>query len=116
MKNKKISKEDVHLYKITNSVEEAVHEIYRFYSNYHSMRYVGDQLVLRVQNPVEDSQLRYLNNKFSDILKSGKFTRSSALKEEANQPNIKDLPRILFHFNRINNGRMRQIIDFLNKS
>ncbi len=116
LKNKKISKEDLNLYKITDSVEEGLHEIYRFYSNYHSMRYVGDQLVLRVQNPVEDAQLRHLNNKFTDILKSGKFVRSEALKEEANQPDIKHLPRIVFPFNRINNGRLRQIIDFLNKS
>lgn len=116
LKNKKISKEDLNLYKITDSVEDALHEIYQFYSNYHSMRYVGDQLVLRVNHAIEDSQLRYLNNNFSDILKNGKFVRSGPLKEEANQPDIKNLPRIVFPFNRVNNGRLRQIINFLNKS
>ena len=33
---------------MTDRVEEAVDEILHFYREYHSMRYVGDQLVLRL--------------------------------------------------------------------
>src|SRR4029077_17686809 len=42
-----ISPEDLSLYKVTNSVDEAVEEIRRFYRVYHSMRYVRDDLGLR---------------------------------------------------------------------
>ena len=35
---KLISEEDLHLFKVTNSVEEAVAEIVNFYRVYHSMR------------------------------------------------------------------------------
>lgn len=112
--HKKISKEDLGLYKITDSVEEATHEIYHFYSNYHSLRYVGKDLVLRFQNPIEKSQLRHLNSNFDDILASGRYRASSALVEESNQPQLKNLPRLVFRFNRINNGRLRQLIDFMN--
>lgn len=115
LKNKKISKEDLNIYKITNSVEDAVHEIYKYYSNYHSLRYVGDRLVMRFQRPIEDAQLRHLNSNFKDILKSASFIRSGPLKEETNQPELKNLPRLVFPFNRVNNGRLRQLIDFMNQ-
>jgi hypothetical protein len=103
------------LFKITDNVDEAVAEIQKFYSNYHSIRYVGDRLVVRVQKPVDDKQLAHLNSEFKDIVKSGLFERSGPLKEELNQPELKHLPRLVFNFNRMNNGRLRQMIDFLNK-
>src|SRR6266404_6816185 len=39
-----ISANDLALYKVTDSVEEAVLEVLNFYRVYHSMRYVGDEL------------------------------------------------------------------------
>src|SRR5205823_2692836 len=107
---------DLSLFKITESVEEAATEIFRFYSNYHSMRYVGDKLVIRLKRPVDKSQLTYLNSKFKDILTNGAYEKSAALDEEANQPDLRNMPRLVFPFNRMNNGRLRQLIDFMNKS
>src|SRR5206468_3485592 len=43
-----ISKEDLLLLRRTETVEEAVSEIARFYSNYQSQRYVDGRLVLRM--------------------------------------------------------------------
>lgn len=113
--NKKVSKEDFSLFTITDSVEEAAHEIFHFYSNYHSLRFVGKDLVMRFKNPIEKSQLRHLNDNFKDIIVGGKYTASEALKDEANQPELSKLPRLVFPFNRINNGRLRELIDFMNK-
>ena len=115
MKEKKISPEDLSLFKITDSVDEAATEIFRFYSNYHSMRYVGDKLVLRLKRPVDKSQLRYLNANFKDILSGGAYEKSGPLPDEANQPDLKNMPRLVFPFNRMNNGRLRQLIDYMNK-
>ncbi len=116
LQTKKISKEDLSLFKITDTVEEAVNEILRYYSNYHSLRFVGDRLVLRLQRPTTPTQLRYLNAHFKDILTGGEFQAAEALKEEENQPELKNLPRLIFKFNRVNNGRLRQLIDFMNKT
>lgn len=115
LSTKKISPEDLHLYKIMHSADQACNEILRFYSNYHSMRYVGNKLVLRLKKPVQNSTLKIIDKKFKDILKSGKFHKSNALPQESNQPEIRHLPRLVFNFNRINNGRLRQLIDYLNK-
>jgi hypothetical protein len=111
---KKISPEDVHLYKIATSAQEACEEILKFYSNYHSMRYIGDLLVLRVHHPVDKKMLEHLNKNFSDIVVSGKFTTGKPHEDEENQPELKALPRIFFKFNRVNNGRLRQLINYLN--
>ena len=116
LKEKKISAEDLCLFKITHSAAEAVEEILHYYSNFHSIRYVGDTLALRVQRPITDAQLDYLNKNFKDVVISGDFERSEPLKEEVNQPDLDHLPRLIFKFNRINNGRLRQIIDILNNT
>src|SRR3954464_10328318 len=41
-----IGPDDLHLYKITDNIDEAVHETAHFYSNFHSVRYHGDELVI----------------------------------------------------------------------
>lgn len=115
LKSEKISKEDFSLFKVTTSVKEAVDEITTFFSNYHSLRYVGPNLVIRLQKFLSDEQLKYLNKNFSGILSSGEYYRSAALPEEGNQPELAHLPRLVFHFNRVNNGRLRQLIDYLNR-
>ena len=46
---KLISPADTSLYKVTDSVDEAVAEVRDFYRVYHSMRYVRGDLVLRIQ-------------------------------------------------------------------
>ncbi len=116
LRYKKVSEEDFSLFKITDSVEEATSEIFKFYSNYHSMRYVKDKLVIRTKRPIDKSQLKYLNTNFKSILREGAFEKSGPLPEEKNQPEVKNLPRLVFPFNRMNNGRLRVLIDFLNKT
>ena len=110
-----ISKEDLALFKVTDDVEEACDEITQFYSNYHSFRYVKEATIVRVNHPVTDNLLRALNTRFSDIcLDGGKFSATAPLPEEENEPELKDLHRIVFPFNRTNFGRLRSLIDAIN--
>ena len=104
------------IFKIVHCVEDAADEIERFYSNYHSLRYVKDRLVVRFKKPIRDNQLTYVNAHFKDILVTGRFTRSGALPEEFNQPDLNDLPRLVFKFNRLDNGRLRELIDYMNRT
>ena len=57
-----VSPGDRGLYLVTNSCERAAAEIDRFYANYHSIRYVGDHLVLRLRQAPTDEQLADLND------------------------------------------------------
>jgi hypothetical protein len=111
-----ISPEDLSLYRITDRVDEAVGEILDFYRVYHSMRYVRNRLVLRLKEPLHPQLVNEINQCFADILAKGEFTqREGALKEERDEPELADLPRLVFRFNRRSLGRLRQLIDAINR-
>jgi uncharacterized protein (TIGR00730 family) len=110
-----ISPADLKLFKIANTIDEAVDEVCRFYHNFHSMRYAKDQCVFRLHRAPSAKQLDELNQAFKDILVEGQFTVGSALKVESDEVEIKHLPRLFFTFNRKDLGRMRELIDLLNQ-
>jgi uncharacterized protein (TIGR00730 family) len=112
---KLISPEDVHLYKITDSVDEAMAEVLGFYRVYHSMRYVNDDLILRLQHPLSEELLEKLRTEFADILEGGTFEQTAALPEEANDVHLAALPRLRFRFDRRSLGRLRLLIDTINR-
>jgi uncharacterized protein (TIGR00730 family) len=110
-----ISPADLALFKVTDSVDEAVGEVLQFYRVYHSMRYVRGDLVLRLQHRLSDSVVKLMTHEFRDIIVGGGIVQTDALPEEANDPLAIDLPRLRFHFDRRNLGRLRLLIDFLNR-
>lgn len=115
LKRKLISEEDLALYRIVNSAEGAVEEIVRFYRRYHSIRFVGRQLALRMKTTISAEDLEYIQQQFSDLLTEGRFELRGALEEELDEPALKDLPRLVFGFNRRSASRLRQLIDHLNR-
>ena len=110
-----ISPEDLSLYKLTDSVDAAVEEILQFYRVYHSMRYVKNKLVLRLTSRPSDELLADLNREFDDILVEGEFTLGGPLPDEQDEPDLAELPRLIMRFNRRSLGRLRQLIDALNR-
>lgn len=110
-----ISSMDLHLFDLTDSVEDAVKRIEHFYRRYHSIRYVGDQLAIRMTSPIPHEQADQLEEEFSDILSSpGELFLSEALAEEKDEPGIAHLPRLVLDFNRKDFSRLHQLIDRLN--
>ncbi len=109
-----ISPQDLHLYKVTDSVEEAIREVLGFYRIYHSMRYVRGTLVLRLNEELGKAKMELLRERFADILVTGTFEQCPALPAEANEPTLAKLPRLKFHFNKHDAGRLRQLIDAIN--
>jgi len=111
-----IGPQDLHLHKITDSPEEAVNEVVQFYKRYQSMRYIGGDLILRLRNPLSEATLEELRLNFTDILSGGTFEQCGALPAESNEPLLRDLPRLKFRFNRHDQGRLRQLIDAINRA
>jgi hypothetical protein len=107
-----IGDDDLSLYRVTDSVDEAVDEITNFYSNYHSSRYVRDLLVLRVRKAPDPEQLEQLNDDFGSLLSEGRIDVRRALPEE--EGDVSHFPRVTLQFNRRDIGRLRQLIDRLN--
>jgi hypothetical protein len=110
-----INREDLSLFKIVADVEEAVNEIRMFYKRYHSIRFVGRQLAIRIKSPLSPQQVQDLQTRFKDLLVDGAFEQRGPLPEELEEPALKDLSRVVFSFNRRSAGRLRQLIDHLNR-
>ncbi|PLY00101.1 MAG: TIGR00730 family Rossman fold protein [Desulfuromonas sp.] len=111
-----ISGEDFGLFTIVRDPAEAVKIIDDFYRNYHSMRFVGQRLVIRLNKALDTDQLRILNSEFGEILAPGGSMRlNSALPEENDQPDLKHLPRLVLEFNRRSYGLLKSFIRRINE-
>jgi hypothetical protein len=116
LKDGYISKTDLSLFERVESVEAAVARINRFYSRYHSMRYVDGRLVFRLTSQLSKEHIDKLKGKFQDILlPGGEIVPSSALTEEREDNDAVNLPRLLIDFNRQDFGRLRSLIDAINE-
>jgi uncharacterized protein (TIGR00730 family) len=109
-----VSREDDHLFCVTDNVQTAVDEVLGFYRNYHSQRFVKGRLVLRVQQAPTRDQLAALNREFTDIVTRGEIEVIDATPEEIADDDHVDLARIAFRFDRHGWSRLRILIDRLN--
>ncbi|MEO6742277.1 MAG: LOG family protein, partial [Chthoniobacteraceae bacterium] len=110
-----ISEDDFNFLHHCESVECAVEHIAHFYHNFHSSRWVGGKLVIRLQRALSQKLIERMDTDFDDVLASGKFTQSSALPEESGEPDLAHLPRLVFQPRRRNFGRLRKVIDAVNE-
>lgn len=107
-----IDPDDMALFRVTDDVDEAVHEVTGFYRHYHSSRFVRDLLVLRLRRAPSDAELSALDGEFGDLLLGGRIERCAALPEEEGED--AELPRLALRFNRRRVGRLRLLIDRIN--
>ena len=105
---------DTSLYFITDTCEAALAEITRFYSNYDSLRYVGELLVIRMQRSPTDDQMRELNERFGHLCTRGTIERVNPLPLEVRENDRVDFARIGFAFAKRGYGELRQMIDMIN--
>ncbi len=115
LKLRLISEDDFNLLHHCESVECAVEHIMHFYHNFHSSRWVGGKLVIRLQRPLSQKLVEKMDTEFDDVLASGKFTQCAALPEESAETEIAHLPRLVFQPKRRNFGRLRAVIDAVNR-
>jgi len=110
-----ISGEDFSLFTITRDPLEAVQVIDEFYRNYHSMRFVKDKLVIRLNKALDSGHLQILNSEFGEILApGGRMSLNSPLPEENDQPDLKHLPRLVLEFNLRSYGYLKSLIRRIN--
>jgi uncharacterized protein (TIGR00730 family) len=108
------SPDDVAFYKITDDVGVAVDEILGFYRNYHSRRFVGSTMVIRLRQAPSDDELAKLNEKFADLASSKGIWRTEPLGPERSGQDHLDLARVAIEIDLRLQGRLRRLIDALN--
>ena len=96
-------------------MDEAVEHVLHFYSNFHSYRWLGPRIIMRLQKPLPATKLADMNKQFADVLLVGGFENSAALPEERSEPEIADLPRLIFTPHKRNFARLRKVIDVVNE-
>ncbi len=106
---------DLGLFYITDRAEDAVDHILSFYRRYHSSRFVGDDLVLRLNRPLSDQTLTEVNDAFTDIITGGEFKQVEGPLEAENGA-CPDKTRLVFAFDRRSAGRLRCLIDKINRA
>ena len=109
-----ISAEDLKLSRTTDDVDEAVADVTGFYQVFHSMEYLSDKLIFRLQQAPNGKQLAAIQLDFGDILVDGRFELLETPPASDSSPEIPSLARLAFRFNRRNHGRLRQLIDWIN--
>ena len=110
-----VSPEDAALFRVATTVEEAAAEIVGFYRNYHSCRWVGDLLVLRIQTAPSKAELADLNRRFSDVVTRGSIRSATAFPPERSSNDVPDLPRLALRFDKWHFARLRLLIDAINE-
>jgi hypothetical protein len=108
-----IHESDLALLRVASTPQEAVEEIERFYSNFHSARFVGEHLVLRVKRAPTPEQLARLNLQFDDLTTKGEIEVIDPLPPEVRDNDHLDYQRVaLYPWHAY--GLIRQLIDELN--
>jgi uncharacterized protein (TIGR00730 family) len=110
-----ISEGDKALYFVTDDANEARQHVTGFYRNYHSLRYVGSRLVIRLKAAPTPEELAQLTDRFGFLLTSGAIEATEPLPAEVNDDDHLHLPRIVLKFDRHHFSGLRQLIDALNE-
>ena len=95
-----ISQDDMYLFRRFTDPAEAVDYIHNFYRRYHSLRYIGDKVVIRLNTKLPKSLLEDLREEYADFLGDFGIVESEALPEEQDEPDLLNLPRLIIQANR----------------
>lgn len=107
---------DMDLVVFTEDVREAADAVTGFYRNFHSLRFVGGRLVIRMIRPLAAERVKRLNRDFRKFIRSGTIDWvSGPLPEEENEPETHELARLVFDFNRRDFSLLKKMIDAINE-
>ena len=116
LKQRMILPEDFNLFHITDEVENAVSQVLNFYRIFHSYRWVGPELVIRLHRQLTPDAIAHLNEMFSELFETAPLRASTALKQEKNESELFGLPRLVATPHRRNFGRLRALINAVNEA
>jgi len=107
-------RDDASLYFITDDIHEAKEEVIHFYSNYHSRRFINNTLIIRLQKAPNEQRCNELSEQFIDITGGTKIKKTPPSKIEIHDNDHLSLERISFQFDKLHQGRLRELINALN--
>lgn len=109
-----ISESDISLYRITDSVEDALNEIVGFYRNYHSIRFVDDVMYIRLHRAIPAPDFLSLTAEHQNIVE-GPMEQVGATPIEVQENDVPLLPRVKLRYTAKGFAELRPLIDALNR-
>ena len=110
-----ISGEDFSLFSITKDEHEAIEVIDTFYRTYHSLRFIENRLVIRLNKQLTPEQIATMEDEFSELIGKGDHIHCCGLfPEEQDEPDLAALPRISFLFDHHHYGLLMAFIHRIN--
>ena len=106
---------DMHLIKLVHTPEETTQEIVTFYTNYHSSRWFKEIFAIRLNKPLTNQAIEYINKEYNDLCLTGGFTQQP-YRDSFKETEFNNLTYLLFNFTGKQYGRLRQLIDYLNET
>jgi uncharacterized protein (TIGR00730 family) len=105
---------DVSLYRIRHDAEGVAEEIESFYANYHSIRFVGDRLIIRLRDLPSPSRLDELRREFADLSRGGFIEAVEPTAAEIADADQLSLARLAVDYDTRHAAGLRLLIDRLN--
>jgi predicted Rossmann-fold nucleotide-binding protein len=107
-----ISASDLSLYRVCETTGDAVKEIIDFYKVFHSVRFVGKYLIIRMNHQISGSDLEALGY----LCKQGEFETCEPTSQEIQSADNLDKARLRFEFVRNDLGGLRDVINRINQA
>ncbi|MFC1751925.1 TIGR00730 family Rossman fold protein [Thermoproteota archaeon] len=114
LNNKHISETDFQIYSICKNVEEAINNIIKFYRVFHSIAYLPDYTVIRLNDVLGEKHLKYINAHFKHLVIDGRFEILPCSKIKNECLDYPTLPRLAFKFNQTNFSGLYPLIHYIN--
>lgn len=114
LENGYISESDLALLDFADDPRAACNVIEHFYSNFHSERWLGNELRLRLNHGLSDATVQAINEDFADICDERGIRLTGEHVDESDEPELRNLSRLALNFNRSDYGRLRELIDAVN--
>jgi len=109
-----ISDNDHTLYRIANSIDDAVQEIVGFYANYHSIRFVNDVMYIRMQRPIPVRDFEVIAREHAALATDGFIEQTTATSIEKKESDHVDLARMSMRYAGKGFAALRPLIDAIN--
>ena len=109
-----VSEGDLELFLITDDVDRACEEIVGFYRNYHSIRWAGDRLVIRMRQGPDDAQLAAFNEAHGHLV-DGAIENIEPTPAERSSHDHLDLARLGMTYDKFRQSAIHSLIRDVNR-
>lgn len=110
-----VNEADQELYFHTSDPVAAADYLTQFYSSYHSLRFIGDRLIIRMNRMLSEDNISTLNIEFEDILDGGVLEPCDISQTELGEGDHVELPRLAMTFDNRSFARLIRMIQRMNE-